>query len=43
MTMIIGLSVVALTTITGGILSNADELRSINFNDFHSKLMGYQY
>ena len=43
MAMIIGLGVVGLTTIAGGILSNADELKRINFNDFHSKLMGYQY
>lgn len=36
-------TVAVVTMITAGILSGKDELKRINFNDFHSKLMGYQY
>lgn len=41
MAMIIGLSVVALTTIAGGILSNADELRSLNNKSRYAGYYGY--
>ena len=43
MALTITTSVIGLALITGGLLSGKDELKRINFNDFHSKLMGYQY
>ena len=43
MALTITTSVIGLALITGGILSGKDELKRINFNNFHSKLMGYQY
>lgn len=43
MALTITTSVIGLALITTGILSGKDELKSINYNDFHSKLMGYQY
>lgn len=41
MTLIIGFSVVALATIAGGILSNADELRNLNNKDRYAGYYGY--
>lgn len=41
MAMIIGLSVVGLTTIAGGILSNADELRRVNNKSRYAGYNGY--
>ncbi len=39
--MIIGLSVLGLTTIAGGILSNADELRRLNNKSRYAGYYGY--
>lgn len=41
MAMIIGLSVLGLTTIAGGILSNADELRRLNNKSRYAGYYGY--
>jgi len=37
------MSVAAVAMITAGILSGKRKLRKLNYNDFHSRLMGYEY
>ena len=37
------MSVAAVAMITAGILSGKEELRKTYYNNFHSKLMSYQY
>lgn len=37
------MSMAAVAMITAGILSGKGELKKLNYNNFHSKLWGYEY